>query len=205
MSTPVWLMTTWRSPPACSGRAAPPTRVVTATSGTPSTSRRACSPPHPDRGGRQRPKVTWRLAARFADELCLDALMPDAVAKALSVSGAAVRRSAVTRPACGSRSTSGASRRPCPWNGAPRPARGYADLGVDRVVVQGSRPSNLPTTWTRGDGGLRRRRAAGTGLSRRHPFDLRVVALGQRRSTVQVNVRVMPSTAWMRKTTSLPS
>ena len=31
------------------------------------------------------PKVTWRLAARFADELNLDALPPDAVAEALPV------------------------------------------------------------------------------------------------------------------------
>ena len=31
------------------------------------------------------PKVTWRLAARFADELNLDALMPEEVAQALPV------------------------------------------------------------------------------------------------------------------------
>jgi alkanesulfonate monooxygenase SsuD/methylene tetrahydromethanopterin reductase-like flavin-dependent oxidoreductase (luciferase family) len=31
------------------------------------------------------PKVTWRLAARFADELNLDALMPDEIAAALPV------------------------------------------------------------------------------------------------------------------------
>ena len=49
------------------------------------------------------PNVTWRLAARFADELNLDWLTPDEVARPPPVIGRAARRSVATRPACGSR------------------------------------------------------------------------------------------------------
>jgi alkanesulfonate monooxygenase SsuD/methylene tetrahydromethanopterin reductase-like flavin-dependent oxidoreductase (luciferase family) len=94
------------------------------------------------------PKVTWRLAARYADELCLDALMPDDVAKALPV----------IRDRCEELGRDPASLRVAVhvWGEAavvaPGPARQdrlaeYAGLGVDRVVVQGFsaflRPGNL--------------------------------------------------------------
>jgi hypothetical protein len=69
--------------------------------------------PHSDRGGRQRLQGDVAPGRLLADELCLDALMPDAVANALPV----IRRRCeeIGRdPAslCRSRFTSGASRRP---------------------------------------------------------------------------------------------
>jgi alkanesulfonate monooxygenase SsuD/methylene tetrahydromethanopterin reductase-like flavin-dependent oxidoreductase (luciferase family) len=94
------------------------------------------------------PKVTWRLAARFADELCLDALPPDAVAKALPVIRA--RCEEIDRDPAGLRVAVHLWGEPAAV--APGPARQerlgeYADLGVDRVVVQGfsavRRPDHL--------------------------------------------------------------
>lgn len=84
------------------------------------------------------PEVTWRLAARFADELNLDALAPDAVAAALPV----------IRSRCEEIGRDPASLRVSVhlW-GAPRASRpgperqagyrAYAELGVDRLIVQG--------------------------------------------------------------------
>jgi alkanesulfonate monooxygenase SsuD/methylene tetrahydromethanopterin reductase-like flavin-dependent oxidoreductase (luciferase family) len=84
------------------------------------------------------PKVTWRLAARFADELCLDALPPAAVAEALPVIAGRCREIgrdpaslAVSVHVWGE-----------PAAVTPGPARRarlaeYADLGVDRVILQG--------------------------------------------------------------------
>jgi alkanesulfonate monooxygenase SsuD/methylene tetrahydromethanopterin reductase-like flavin-dependent oxidoreductase (luciferase family) len=159
------------------------------------------------------PKVTWRLAARFADELCLDALLPDAVAKALPV----------IRARCEELGRDPASLQVAvhiwgePAAVAPGPARQqrlgeYADLGVDQVIVRllGRPPSQRPG---RADGGLRRRRAAGTGAGPvgggtrlvQASMTTQVALLGQRRSTMQVSVRVTPSTSWMREATSLPS
>ena len=70
------------------------------------------------------PKVTWRLAARFADELNLDALMPDEVER-----GAAGDRRALPRGRARSRDAAGLG--PCLGPaGRRRPARiaasGYA-------------------------------------------------------------------------------
>jgi alkanesulfonate monooxygenase SsuD/methylene tetrahydromethanopterin reductase-like flavin-dependent oxidoreductase (luciferase family) len=83
------------------------------------------------------PKVTWRLAARFADELNLDALMPDEVERALPVIHercAEIGRDPSTlrvsvhvwgRPAA----TPGAARR--------RRLREYEGLGLSRAILQG--------------------------------------------------------------------
>jgi alkanesulfonate monooxygenase SsuD/methylene tetrahydromethanopterin reductase-like flavin-dependent oxidoreductase (luciferase family) len=101
------------------------------------------------------PKVTWRPAARYADELCLDALMPDDVAKALPV--IRDRCEKVGRDPVGLRVAVHV------WGEsaavAPGPARQdqlaeYADLGVDLGRPGPSRPSAVPGTWARW-GGLR--------------------------------------------------
>jgi alkanesulfonate monooxygenase SsuD/methylene tetrahydromethanopterin reductase-like flavin-dependent oxidoreductase (luciferase family) len=84
------------------------------------------------------PKVTWRLAARFADELNLDALTPAAVARALPV----------IRERCEEIGRDPSSLRVSAhlWGEAAgaRPGRErqerlleYADLGLARVMVQG--------------------------------------------------------------------
>ena len=84
------------------------------------------------------PKVTWRLAARFADELNLDALTPERVEAALPV--IRERCAEVGRdPATLSVSVhiwgdagavkAGPERR--------QRFRDYADLGLERVIVQG--------------------------------------------------------------------
>jgi F420-dependent oxidoreductase-like protein len=83
------------------------------------------------------PKVTWRLAARYADELNLDALAPDEVARALPVIGdrcEEVGRDPSTLPVSvhlwgAAAAAPGAQRR-------ERLAE-YAELGIHRVIVQG--------------------------------------------------------------------
>jgi alkanesulfonate monooxygenase SsuD/methylene tetrahydromethanopterin reductase-like flavin-dependent oxidoreductase (luciferase family) len=84
------------------------------------------------------PKVTWRLAARFADELNLDALPPDNVDAALPV----------IRDRCGEIDRDPASLAVSVfiWGAAadvrPGPERrqryrDYESLGLDRIIVQG--------------------------------------------------------------------
>jgi len=83
------------------------------------------------------PKVTWRLAARFADELNLDAMTPEEVAAALPVIRdrcAEIGRDpdtlAVSVHVWG---------RPNAPAGAPRRdlLRAYAELGLSRTILQG--------------------------------------------------------------------
>ncbi len=84
------------------------------------------------------PKVTWRLAARFADELNLDALMPDEVARALPL--IRERCEEVGRDPASLRVSVHIWGRPAAVaNGAERQNRllEYAALGVNRVMLQG--------------------------------------------------------------------
>ena len=84
------------------------------------------------------PKVTWRLAARFADELNLDALMPDAVAAALPV--IAARCAEVGRDPASLRIAVHLWGEPAdvaPGTQRQQRLREYADLGVGRVILQG--------------------------------------------------------------------
>ena len=81
------------------------------------------------------PNVTWRLAARYADELNVDGMSPDEVARgAADHPRPAARRSAATRRRWPCRSTSG--RRPSAWPGPARVDRlaGYREVGVSRVM-----------------------------------------------------------------------
>ena len=79
------------------------------------------------------PNVTWRLAARHADELNLDGMSPADVAEALPVIRHAARRSIATRRRCPSRSTcGGATRRG--GHGAHRPPGRLREAGVSRVM-----------------------------------------------------------------------
>ena len=84
------------------------------------------------------PAVTWRLAARFADELNLDALMPAAVEEALPVIAA---RCAETGRNPGSLAVSvhvwGACGDVTPGRQRQQRLKEYADLGLSRVIVQG--------------------------------------------------------------------
>jgi F420-dependent oxidoreductase-like protein len=83
------------------------------------------------------PNVTWRLAARFADELNLDALTPAAVARALPV----------IRERCAEIGRDPATLRVSVhvWGPAHAPAgaerrerlAAYAELGVSRAILQG--------------------------------------------------------------------
>ena len=83
------------------------------------------------------PKVTWRLAARFADELNLDALVPAEVARAVPV----------IRERCEEVGRDPATLRVSVHVWGPADVaggrerrsrlRGYADLGVSRVMLQG--------------------------------------------------------------------
>ncbi len=83
------------------------------------------------------PKVTWRLAARFADELNLDALAPDDVERALPV----------IRERCVEIGRDPATLRVSVhiWGAADAPPgrprrdrlRAYKSLGLARVIVQG--------------------------------------------------------------------
>jgi alkanesulfonate monooxygenase SsuD/methylene tetrahydromethanopterin reductase-like flavin-dependent oxidoreductase (luciferase family) len=83
------------------------------------------------------PKVTWRLAARFADELNLDALMPEEVEAALPV--ISERCDEIGRDPA----TLGVSVHV--WGRPEAPAgrerrdrlRAYADLGLRRTILQG--------------------------------------------------------------------
>jgi alkanesulfonate monooxygenase SsuD/methylene tetrahydromethanopterin reductase-like flavin-dependent oxidoreductase (luciferase family) len=85
------------------------------------------------------PEVTWRLAARFADTLNLDALPPTAVAEALPVIAARckeVDRDPATLPV--SVHLWGPAMDGAPPGSARRQRlREYADLGLERVIVQG--------------------------------------------------------------------
>ena len=83
------------------------------------------------------PKVTWRLAARFADELNLDAMMPDEVAVALPV--IAERCHEIGRDPDTLRVAVHVWGRPDAAPGAARRARlrEYADLGLSRTILQG--------------------------------------------------------------------
>ena len=83
------------------------------------------------------PKVTWRLAARFADELNLDALMPAEVEAALPVIAErcreAGREPATLRVSVHVWGAADAA------HGAQRRTRlrEYSDLGVSRAILQG--------------------------------------------------------------------
>src|SRR3954447_12619195 len=84
------------------------------------------------------PKVTWRLAARFADELNLDALTPSEVAAAMPV--IAERCNEIERdPATLSVSVHiwGDAAAVAPGPDRRQHFRDYADLGVSRLIVQG--------------------------------------------------------------------
>jgi alkanesulfonate monooxygenase SsuD/methylene tetrahydromethanopterin reductase-like flavin-dependent oxidoreductase (luciferase family) len=83
------------------------------------------------------PKVTWRLAARFADELNLDAMLPEEVAKALPV--IASRCEEVGRDPETLRVSVHIWGRPDAPAGAARRERlrGFRDVGVARVMLQG--------------------------------------------------------------------
>jgi len=84
------------------------------------------------------PKVTWRLAARFADELNLDALMPAEVEVALPV--IAERCDEIGRDPATLRVSVHIWGRPAEVRPGPerrQRLREYADLGVARVILQG--------------------------------------------------------------------
>jgi alkanesulfonate monooxygenase SsuD/methylene tetrahydromethanopterin reductase-like flavin-dependent oxidoreductase (luciferase family) len=84
------------------------------------------------------PRVTWRLAARFADELNLDALTPRAVEEALPVIAARCRE--VGRdPATLAVSVHlwGEAAGATPGRARRQRIREYADLGIARLIVQG--------------------------------------------------------------------
>jgi len=83
------------------------------------------------------PNVTWRLAARFADELNLDALMPEEVERALPV--IRQRCEEVGRDPTTLRVSVHVWGRPSTSAGPERRARlrDYADLGLSRTILQG--------------------------------------------------------------------
>jgi len=83
------------------------------------------------------PNVTWRLAARFADELNLDALMPEEVERALPV--IRQRCEEVGRDPTTLRVSVHVWGRPSTSAGPERRARlrEYADLGLSRTILQG--------------------------------------------------------------------
>ena len=84
------------------------------------------------------PKVTWRLAARFADELNLDALMPDEVAQALPVIAERCRE--IDRDPASLRVSVHIWGRPAevaPGRERRDRLRDYEALGVDRIMLQG--------------------------------------------------------------------
>jgi alkanesulfonate monooxygenase SsuD/methylene tetrahydromethanopterin reductase-like flavin-dependent oxidoreductase (luciferase family) len=83
------------------------------------------------------PKVTWRLAARFADELNLDAVLPAEVEAALPVIRS--RCEEIDRDPRSLRISVHIWGRPDAPAGAARRARlrEYRDLGVARVMLQG--------------------------------------------------------------------
>jgi alkanesulfonate monooxygenase SsuD/methylene tetrahydromethanopterin reductase-like flavin-dependent oxidoreductase (luciferase family) len=81
--------------------------------------------------------VTWRLAARFADELNLDALMPDEVERALPV--IAERCTDAGRDPASLRVSVHVWGRPDAAPGAARRQRlrDYEGLGLSRTILQG--------------------------------------------------------------------
>ena len=81
--------------------------------------------------------MTWRLAARFADELNLDALMPEEVERALPV--IRQRCEEVGRDPTTLRVSVHVWGRPSTSAGPERRARlrEYADLGLSRTILQG--------------------------------------------------------------------
>lgn len=83
------------------------------------------------------PKVTWRAAARFADELNLDALMPEEVERAIPV--IALRCEEVGRDPATLRLSVHVWGRPDAQGGAARRERlrQFRDVGVSRVMLQG--------------------------------------------------------------------
>jgi len=83
------------------------------------------------------PKVTWRLAARFGDELNLDALLPDEVEQAMPV--IAARCTEIGRDPSTLRVSVHVWGRPDAPAGAPRRERlrAFRDVGVTRVMLQG--------------------------------------------------------------------
>jgi alkanesulfonate monooxygenase SsuD/methylene tetrahydromethanopterin reductase-like flavin-dependent oxidoreductase (luciferase family) len=83
------------------------------------------------------PKVTWRLAARHADELNLDALMPEEVERALPV--IAERCHEIGRDPATLRVSVHVWGRPDAQPGAPRRQRlrDYEGLGLSRTILQG--------------------------------------------------------------------
>jgi F420-dependent oxidoreductase-like protein len=83
------------------------------------------------------PKVTWRLAARFADELNLDALMPDEVERALPVIAERCRE--IGREPASLRVSVHVWGRPDAPPGVDRRQRlrDYAGLGLSRAILQG--------------------------------------------------------------------
>jgi alkanesulfonate monooxygenase SsuD/methylene tetrahydromethanopterin reductase-like flavin-dependent oxidoreductase (luciferase family) len=83
------------------------------------------------------PKVTWRLAARFADEHNLDALMPDEVERALPVIAERCRE--IGRDPATLRVSVHVWGRPQTAAGAERRQRirDYEGLGLSRTILQG--------------------------------------------------------------------
>lgn len=83
------------------------------------------------------PKVTWRLAARFADELNLDAMRPEEVARALPI--IAERCEEVGRDPASLRVSVHVWLDPPPAVGGERQEllHTYAELGLARAMVQG--------------------------------------------------------------------
>jgi alkanesulfonate monooxygenase SsuD/methylene tetrahydromethanopterin reductase-like flavin-dependent oxidoreductase (luciferase family) len=83
------------------------------------------------------PTVTWRLAARFADELNLDALLPDEVERAMPV--IASRCEEIGRDPATLRVSVHVWGRPDAPAGVPRRERlrAFRDAGVARVMLQG--------------------------------------------------------------------
>jgi alkanesulfonate monooxygenase SsuD/methylene tetrahydromethanopterin reductase-like flavin-dependent oxidoreductase (luciferase family) len=83
------------------------------------------------------PKVTWRLAARFADELNLDAMLPEEVAPALPV--IASRCEEIGRDPATLRVSVHIWGRPDAAAGPERRdrLRAFRDVGVSRVMLQG--------------------------------------------------------------------
>ncbi len=83
------------------------------------------------------PRVTWRLAARFADELNLDALLPDEVERALPVIAERCRE--VGREPGSLRVSVHVWGKPDAPAGAARRQRlrDYQGLGLSRVILQG--------------------------------------------------------------------
>jgi F420-dependent oxidoreductase-like protein len=96
------------------------------------------SPRIPIMVGGNGPKVTWRIAARFADELNLDALMPEEVAAAMPV--IAERCAEIGRDPASLRVSVFIWGRPAdvtPGRQRRDLLRQYESLGLSRVIVQG--------------------------------------------------------------------